>query len=87
MTTKIQRWGNSFGIRLPKAVFESGQFSEGMLVDLNQKGPEIILRAVKPKKAAKSKYPSLKEIMKGIDASVFHPETDWGPDVGKEILE
>ncbi|MFA6340973.1 MAG: AbrB/MazE/SpoVT family DNA-binding domain-containing protein [Candidatus Paceibacterota bacterium] len=81
MTTKIQRWGNSLGVRLPKAIFASGKFSEGSVVVFDQKGSELVLRVVKPK------YPSLKEIMKNIDPSVFHPLIDFGPDVGKEIIE
>jgi antitoxin MazE len=81
MTTKIQKWGNSLGIRLPKAVFESGQFSLGSVVVLNQKGSEIILKAVKQNKL------SLKDIMKNISPEKFHPLTDFGLDVGKEIIE
>jgi len=81
MTTKIQKWGNSLGIRLPKALFESGKISEGSIIEFNQKNDEIILRVVKNKK------PTLKEVMKNIDASKFHPFIDFGPDVGKEIIE
>lgn len=81
MTTKIQRWGNSLGVRLPKAVFVSGQFSEGSIVALEQKGSEIILKAVK------NKTPSLKEVLKGMTKDNFQPLLDWGPDVGKEIIE
>jgi len=81
MTTKIQKWGNSLGIRLPKAMFESGQFTEGSIVALKQKGPEIILKVVKQKKL------SLKEIMKNIRPEQFHSLIDFGPDVGKEIIE
>lgn len=81
MTTKIQKWGNSLGIRLPKALFESGQFSEGSVVSLNQKGSEIILKVVKPRNLP------LKEILKGMTKSNFEPLVDWGPAVGKEIIE
>jgi antitoxin MazE len=81
MTTKIQKWGNSLGIRLPKALIESTSFSEGAEVIFSQKGAEIILKVVKPK------YPSLKEIMKGMTRANFEPELDWGPDVGQEIID
>ena len=81
MTTKIQKWGNSLGVRLPKALFESGQFAEGTEVTINQKDSEIIL------KVAKKKLPTLKEVMKGMTRENFEPMLDWGPDVGKEIIE
>ena len=81
MTTKIQKWGNSLGIRLPKALIESTSFSEGVEVVFSQKGSEIILQVVK------RKYPTLKEIMKGMTRANFEPELDWGPDVGQEIID
>lgn len=75
------------GIRLPKELFASGQISEGSLLALDQKGSEIILRVVKSKQVKKSKYPSLKEVMKGMTKENFHPMIDWGPDVGEEIIK
>ena len=81
MTTKIQKWGNSLAIRLPKAFIESTPFSLGAEVLIEKKGSELILKPVK------RKYPPLKEIMKGMKKSDFHPFIDWGPDVGKEIIE
>ena len=87
MTTKVQRWGNSMGIRLPKELFASGQISEGSLLTLNQKGSKIILKVAKPKQVKKSKLPSLKEVMKGMTKANFEGELDWGPDVGKEIIQ
>ena len=83
MTTKIQKWGNSLGIRLPKALIESTSVSEGAEVTFSQKGSEIILKV----KVVEKKKPTLKEIMKGMKKSDFHPFIDWGPDVGKEIIE
>ena len=80
MTTKIQKWGNSLGIRLPKALFESGQFSEGSLLELYQKNQEIILKVAKPKKL------SLKDAMKNISKSQFQPLINFGKDIGGEII-
>ena len=81
MTTKIQKWGNSLAIRLPKALFQSGKFAAGSEVTLEEKGAEIILKVVK------RKYPTLKEIMKTIKPGDLQPEIDWGPDVGLEIID
>ena len=80
MTTKIQKWGNSLGIRLPKAIFQGGKFSEGAELSIEENGSEIILKVVK------RKYPTLKEIMKTIKPGDFQ-KYDWGPPVGKEIIK
>ena len=58
MTTKIQKWGNSLGVRLPKALFENGQFTEGSVVRFEQKDKEIIL------KITEEKRPTLKEVLR-----------------------
>ena len=81
MTTKIQKWGNSLAIRLPKAFIENTPFSLGTEVVFNQRGSELILKPVK------RKYPTLNEVMKTIDSKKIHPLVDFGPAVGKEIIE
>ena len=78
MTTKIQKWGNSYGIRLPKELFDSGFFSVGSVLSFEKKGKEVILKEVKSPKL------SLKEIMSKIPKGSFEEEIDFGPDVGRE---
>jgi antitoxin MazE len=81
MTTKIQKWGNSLAIRLPKAFIEFTPFSLGAEVLIEKKGSELILKPVK------RKYPPLKELLKGMTRANFEPMLDWGPDVGNEIID
>ena len=81
MTTKIQKWGNSLGIRLPKVLIESTSFSLGSEVEVEKKGSQIILKVVE------NKRPTLKDLLKGMTKANFEPMLDWGPDVGKEIIE
>jgi antitoxin MazE len=81
MTTKIQKWGNSLGIRLPKVLIESTPFSLGSEVEVEKKGSEIILKVIKDKK------PTLKEMLKGMTKANFEPLVDWGPPVGREIID
>jgi antitoxin MazE len=80
MTTKIQKWGNSYGIRLPKSLLDSGVFSVGATLELETKGKEVILKEIKKPKM------TLKEAMKGLTRADFEPVIDWGPDVGNEII-
>lgn len=81
MTTKIQKWGNSLAIRLPKALFQSGKFREGTTVAFEERGQDIIIRT------ASKKLPTLKEVLKGMKPSDFQPLVDFGPPVGREIIE
>jgi antitoxin MazE len=81
MTTKIQKWGNSLGIRLPKVLIESTAFSLGSEVEVEKKGSEIILKVIKDKKL------TLKEMLKGMTRANFEPLVDWGPPVGREIID
>jgi len=80
MTTKIQKWGNSYGIRLPKDLLDSGVFSIGATLELKTKGKEVILKEVKKPKL------TLKEVMAKIPKGSFGELIDWGPDVGNEII-
>ena len=81
MTTKIQKWGNSYGIRLPKDLLDSGVFSIGATLEFKTKGKEVILKEVKKPKL------TLKEAMKGMTKANFEPLLDWVRDVGNEIIQ
>ncbi len=81
MTATIQKWGNSLAVRLPKAVADQAQLQAGAKVELVST-PEGVL--VKPRK--KPQY-RLADLLSGITRKNVHPETDWGPPRGKEILE
>jgi antitoxin MazE len=83
MTATIQKWGNSLAVRLPKALADEARMREGARVELVST-PEGVL--VKSKRKPKPRY-RLSALLAGITAHNVHPETDWGPSVGKEIVE
>jgi antitoxin MazE len=78
MITKVQKWGNSLGIRIPKTVAEDIEIQEGANVDLTVEHGRILVVPVK------KKY-TLEELVRGITPENRHAETDWGPPVGREI--
>jgi antitoxin MazE len=82
MTATIQKWGNSLAVRLPKALADEARMREGAKVELVST-PEGVL--VKSKRKPKPRY-RLSALLAGITAHNVHPETDWGPSVGKEIV-
>lgn len=81
MKVKVQKWGNSLAVRIPKTFAVQTQIEQDSVVDLSLVNGEIV---VKPQKDH-PKY-TLNELLKGITAENIHSETDWGSPVGKEIL-
>ena len=79
MTTKVQKWGNSLAVRLPKALAEESRLREGSEVAFKVQGANIIISS-----SVKPRY-TLKELVKGITKKNRHKEIDWGPARGKEI--
>lgn len=78
MIAKIQRWGNSLGLRIPKNVAQDIRLQEGSQVDLSIEEGRLIVAPLK------RKY-TLKELADQITPENMHGETDWGPPVGNEV--
>ena len=78
MRTKIVKWGNSLGLRIPKSFAEEVRVSEGSAVDLTMEDGRLVIRA------APESGPSLEDLLAGITDSNLHGETDTGDAVGGE---
>lgn len=79
MTTKVQKWGNSLAIRLPKELAGRLKLTVGTAVDILGGSTKI---EIKPIKIGR---PTLRELLDKITPENIHPETDWGRPVGKEV--
>ncbi|MCH8326866.1 MAG: AbrB/MazE/SpoVT family DNA-binding domain-containing protein [Bacteroidetes bacterium] len=78
MCIKIQKWGNSLALRIPKAFAFQSKIREDEYVNLILDKNKIIIEPVK-----EEKY-SLKELVSGINKSNLHREIDFGEQVGNE---
>ena len=78
MKTKIQKWGNSLGVRLPKHIAEQKALKEGVGVSVLLKDDQIVIEPAK-------KATTLKTLLSKIDESNVHTETDWSAERGKEV--
>lgn len=78
MRIKIQKWGNSLALRIPKAFAFQSKIIEDEYVELILEKNKIIIEPVK-----KKKY-SLKELVTGINKDNLHNEIDFGEQVGNE---
>jgi antitoxin MazE len=81
MTTKVQKWGNSQGLRLPRHILEDANLSVGDNVDITAKDGVII---ISPVKRIRGKY-DIKELLSRIPKDHKPQEIDWGKPVGKEV--
>jgi antitoxin MazE len=85
MKAKISKWGNSLGLRLPKAAVEAAGLAEGSELDVVVEGRELRLRRLVPFRRYR-----LEDLIAEMDrlGPENEPETvDWGPDRGAEIID
>ena len=80
MVTKIQKWGNSQGLRLAKHVMEEANLSVGDDVDVTARDGIIFIA---PVRRVRGKI-RLQELVSRIPKNYKGGEIDWGEPVGKE---
>jgi antitoxin MazE len=80
MVTKIQKWGNSQGLRLAKQVLEDAHISIGDDVDVTARDGLIVVAPVRRVRGKRS----LQELISRIPKNYKTEEIDWGQPVGKE---
>jgi len=73
METHIAKWGNSLGIRLPKALLGELGLADGDSVTLEIKDSILTLKPLKARKRKKSKRYNLEEMLKTITPENQHP--------------
>ncbi len=81
MVTKIQKWGNSQGLRLARQVLEDAHISVGDEVDVTTRDGVIVIA---PAKRIRGKH-SLRELVSRIPKNFEPKEVDWGKPVGREV--
>ncbi len=80
MLTKVQKWGNSQGLRFPKTILEEAQIDVGDEVNVTVQDGKIIVETVNK---LRNTY-DLKELVSKIPKDYRAEKVDWGPPVGKE---
>lgn len=81
MVTKIQKWGNSQGLRLPKRVLEDARISVGDDIDVTTRDGVIIIAPVRRVRGKRN----LQELVSRIPKNYETAEIDWGEPVGREV--
>ena len=79
MKTKIQKWGNSLALRIPKAFASEAKIRQSTVVDVSLVDGKLV---VKPFSAPRY---TLEQLVQGIRKDNLHAEVDWGQPTGKEV--
>ena len=79
MEIKLQKWGNSYGIRIPMPLLKTLNIKENDRIKIEQEDEKIVISKVNKKKI------SLKERIENYKGKESVEEFDWGKPVGREI--
>jgi antitoxin MazE len=81
MLAKIQKWGNSQGLRIAKNLLADSNINVGDEVDISVKDGIIIISAAKRIRGRHN----LKNLVARIPENYQASEVDWGEPIGKEV--
>ena len=78
MRTKVQKWGNSLALRIPKSFAADIQLKDDSVVDISLVDGKIVLMPVELPKW------TLEQLLAGITKENIHQEIDTGTSQGNE---
>jgi antitoxin MazE len=78
MQTKIQKWGNSLGLRIPRSFAAEAQVEAGAAVDLSVENGRLLVRPLRVRKY------SLNALVRKVSGRNLHREMSTGRAVGRE---
>jgi len=86
MKTTVVKWGNSHGIRLPKAFLQDIKIFENDPVDITLENEKIVIKKINQKE-----HKTIKQRLNNFygenfeKKSIPQKEIDWGKPIGNEI--
>ncbi len=79
MKTRVQKWGNSLAVRIPKSFAAEIGLAEDLAVDISVSEGRLVVQP-------QSEEPlRLDDLLRGITAENRHGEWETGPPVGREV--
>lgn len=79
MLTKVQKWGNSLALRIPKAFALDAQLENDSVVEVSLVDGQIVIKPI-----ATPTW-TLEQLLSGVNKNNLHHETDTGNAVGNEV--
>lgn len=77
-TTRLQKWGNSYGLRIPKSIMEALAIHPDTQLNIHQEQGRIIITPIREPK------PSLDDLLAQITPENLHRQVEWGDQAGEE---
>ncbi|HEU4559471.1 MAG TPA: AbrB/MazE/SpoVT family DNA-binding domain-containing protein [Longimicrobium sp.] len=77
MRAKIQKWGNSLAVRIPKPLANDADLIEGAEVEISVEGGRLVISPI-------ARELTLDEMLDLVTPENRHGLVDWGPAMGKE---
>ena len=81
MITKVQKWGNSQGLRLSKDLLSDAQIDVGDEVDVSVHDGSLVITPARRVRGGLD----LEHLVARIPEGYEPEELDWGPPVGREV--
>jgi len=78
MKTRVQKWGNSLALRIPKSFADEAGLQKESSVELSLVDSKLVVTPVSGPKL------SLKQLLSGVTEENIHHEVPAGPAVGNE---
>ena len=79
MQARIQKWGNSLAVRIPKTLATEAHLAQEAVVDLSVAKGKLIIAPIKRQKNI------LEGLVSKITDENIHKEDIWGPAIGREV--
>ena len=79
MKTRVQKWGNSLALRIPKSFAEDAGLKKETAIEVTLADGKLIIEPIAEPK------PTLKKLLSKITKDNLHSEVDTGPVIGNEI--
>ena len=77
MRITVSKWGNSLGVRIPRALAEDAKIREGSTVDIRLEDGRLVAEPV-------PEEPTLESLLAGITPANLHDEQVTGRPRGRE---
>ena len=78
MRTRVQKWGNSLGLRIPKPFAEQTRLEANTEVEISIRSGRLVVEAIEPAFA-------LKSLLDQVTTENMHHEVITGAPIGKEV--
>jgi antitoxin MazE len=79
MHVRVQKWGNSLALRIPKPLAEDAEVREGTVLNLAVSEGKVVATPVEKRKL------TLKQLLSKVTRKNLHRKIDYGAAVGREI--